>query len=83
MPATSRSPSRSIRVRVLREERGGEPELGAVRKLDRLVLAREGLQGQHGSEDLLLDDLHVLANAGEERRLVVEAAELRRYCGRR
>ncbi len=37
---------------------------------DRLVLAVEGLQGENGSEDFILDDLGVVGTWLDERRLV-------------
>src|SRR6476469_9398129 len=54
-------------------EGGGEPEAGGVGEGDGLVLGGEGLEGQDGAEDLLLDDLGVLGDVGEQGRGVVLA----------
>src|SRR5437867_4602735 len=56
-----------------------EPVVGVVGERDRLGLVAEGDRGDHRPEDLLARDRHVVARAGEERRLhVVAPGEVRR-----
>src|SRR5664280_2147439 len=52
--------------------RGCQPELHVVRPLDRLVLVDEALHRDDRAEDLLLDDLVVLSEAGDHCGLVEE-----------
>src|SRR5438093_4120696 len=62
---------------VTRVERGGEAEVGRVRKRDSIVLVDERLRREHGAEHLLREDLRAGRRVREQRRTVVEAAELR------
>src|SRR5207253_10206851 len=56
-----------------------EPVVRVVGERDRLGLVPEADGGDHGAEDLLARDRHVVAGVGEERRLdVVAAGEVRR-----
>src|SRR5215204_1052094 len=58
---------------VLREHAGGEAVLHTVGPADRLVLVRERLYGDDGTEDLRLRSLIVLPEAGDNGGLVEEA----------
>src|SRR5215467_6639818 len=49
---------------ILRPHAGGQPVLDPVRPAQCLLLSREALHGDHRAEDLLLDHLVVLAQAG-------------------
>src|SRR5215469_17460707 len=49
---------------ILRPHAGSQPILDPVRPAQRLLLGREALHGDHRAEDLLLDHLVVLAQAG-------------------
>src|SRR5439155_679987 len=56
-----------------------EPVVGVVGERDRLGLVAERDRGDHRPEDLLARDRHVVARAGEERRLhVIAPSEVRR-----
>src|SRR5215472_18403336 len=66
----------SIRpVMVAGEQGGRQPVRGAVGQFYRLVLAAEGLHGEHRAEDLLGEDPRARSGAREQCRLVVQAAE--------
>src|SRR5437588_1178762 len=54
---------------VTRPYRAGEPIRGAVGPRDRLLLVREWLDGDHGTEDLPLDHLVALPQPGDDGRL--------------
>ena len=62
--------------RVAGDHRRGQPEPGLVGERDRLVLGAEGLQREDRPEDLLGEDLAARLGADEQRRPVVEAAEV-------
>ena len=53
-------------VEVLGVDGGGEAVGGGVADLDGLLFRRELGDGAHGAEDLLLHDLHVLGDVGED-----------------
>jgi len=53
---------------------GGQPVLGVVRAARDLLDVLVGLGDQDGAEDLLADDLRVVAGGAEERRLDEVAA---------
>src|SRR6266516_875813 len=59
---------------VLGENRSGESVANVVRHLDRLVVRPERLHGDDRAEDLVLDDLRILGDVGDDRRLDEEAA---------
>ena len=63
---------------VARPHRGGQAVAGGVGPLDRLLLVGEALHGDHRAEDLALDHLVVLPQAGDDRRLQEEARPLGR-----
>src|SRR5918994_2173212 len=67
---------------VLGEDRGGEPVAHAVGHLDRVVVGRERLHGDDRAEHLVLDDLGVLADVGDDGRLDEEAALAERLATR-
>lgn len=56
-------------VNVLGVDGGGKTVRGAVTNLDGLLLILELLDGDDGAEDLLLGDLHVAVDIGEDGRL--------------
>src|SRR5665213_192668 len=56
------------------EQGGGQAVFGAVGDLDHLVVAAEGVPGQHRAEDLLPEDLLVPPGAGDQGRLEIEFA---------
>src|SRR5271155_5348207 len=58
---------------VTRPHRGGQPVASGVGPRDRLLLIGERLNGDDRAEDLALDHLVVLAQAGHHRRLEEEA----------
>src|SRR5215218_1322204 len=55
-------------AQVLGEQIGGEAVVGRVGPADHLVLVVEGQDRQDRAEHLPLDDLHLVADAGEHRR---------------
>ncbi len=57
-------------------DRGGEAVAGAVGPLDRLRLVGERLHGDHRAEDLLLDHLVALLEAGDDGRLEEVAGQV-------
>src|SRR5450755_2083451 len=62
-----------------------QPVAGAVGQRDRLVLGSERLQGEHRAEHFGGEDLRAGGRTGQQRRLIVEAAEfaVRRAAGQR
>ena len=54
---------------VLRPDVAGEPVLGRVRELDRLLLGRERRRHEDRPEDLLAEDPHRRSHVGEDGRL--------------
>src|ERR1051326_2552670 len=52
---------------VLGPDRGAEPELGVVGEVDRLLLGVDDDDRQHGAEDLLAHDPHLVGDAGQHR----------------
>ena len=61
---------------VARPDAGDEPVLGRVGEVDGLVLARERHRREHGTEHLLLEELHLRAHVGDERRLQEQALDV-------
>src|SRR3954449_12360350 len=59
---------------VARPDRRRESVRHAVRPADRLVVVAEALHGHDRAEYFLLDDLGILADVGDDRRIVEEAA---------
>src|SRR6266536_2261086 len=59
---------------VARPDRGGEPVVDVVRPRDRLVVIGEALNGHDRAEDLPLDDLVLLTDLRDDRRVDEEAA---------
>ncbi len=72
-PRARPRPKRSAFFWSVGEDHGRESVGGGVGQRDRFVLTREGLEGQHRSEDLVLDDLGVVGSRLDECRLVPEA----------
>ena len=63
-------------LRVAADERGGQPVVGAVGERDTVVLAAVRLVRQHGTEDLLAQDLAAGRGVGEDGRAEVQPTEL-------
>ena len=58
---------------VARPDAGDEPVLGEVGQRDGVAVVVEGQRRQHRAEDLLLEDVHLRLDVGDERRLQVQA----------
>ena len=63
-------------IRIASDQGRGKSEPGVVGHLDRLLLAREGLDRQDRTEDLLGQDLAAWLGVDQDRRPIVEMSQL-------